>query len=409
MGKIRQEIVDELLAGYEKPADLVGPDGLLKELFGRLLETATAGELTAHLGYERHAVGGRGSGNSRNGTTSKTLLTEHGPVKVELPRDRAGTFRPGLVPKGDRRFDGFDERIIALYGGGLSLEQIQEFFKAAYSTEMSRDQLSTVIATVLEDVREWQCRPLSRVYPIVYLDGFVVKIRHDGTVSNRTVYLAIGLNIAGRKEALGMWVSGPESAKFWLKVMTELKNRGVEQILIACVDGLTGFPDAIEAVFPDTVVQNCVVHLIRASLRYVSWKDRKKIVADLKPIYKAATEDAAFDALAAFDAKWSGQYPMIAETWRRNWERFIPFLSFPADIRRVMYTTNAIESVNRQLRKIIKTRGQFPNDDSALKLLWLALRNAEKKWTYPIKEWHLALHQLDIMYPGRLGLDRDNP
>lgn len=400
---IRQELLDELLAGYRSPEDLTGPDGLLKTLFARLIETAAGAELTEHLGYAKHAVEGRQSGNSRNGSTPKTLKSEHGAIPVNIPRDRAGTFEPQIIAKGETHWNGFDERIISLYAGGMTVADIRDHLGEIYGVEVSKDFISKVTDSVLEDVRAWQTRPLDDCYLIVWIDALVVKIRVDGTVRNRPAYLVLGLNRDGRKEALSLVIgNGDESAKFWLKVMTDLRTRGLHQLCVVCCDGLTGLPDAIEASFADAWVQTCVVHLIRNSLKWVAYKDRRAITASLKPIYTAVDEQAASDALDNFAATWDARYPMIAELWRRHWERFIPFFAFPADIRKVVYTTNSIEAVNRQLRKVIKTRGHFPTEDSALKLLWLALRNAEKKWTYPIREWQLALHQFAILFPGSI-------
>lgn len=403
---IRQELLDELLTDYQNPEDLTGPDGLLKNLFRRLIETAAGAELTEHVGYERFDPAGRGSGNSRNGTTPKTLHTDQGDVRVEMPRDRAGTFEPRIVPKGETHWNGFDERIISLYAGGMTVEDIRAHLGDIYGVEVSKDFISKVTDVVLDDVRVWQNRPLGDLYLVLWIDALVVKVRVDGVVRNRPAYLVLGLNTDGRKEALALVIgNGDESAKFWLKVLNDLKNRGLAKVCMVCCDGLTALPEAIEAVYGDTWVQTCIVHLIRVSLRHVSYKDRRAVTADLKPIYTAATEEAALEALIAFDDKWARRYPMIAETWRRNWERVIPFFAFPAEIRRIVYTTNSIEAVNRQLRKIIKNRGHFPTEDAALKLLWLALMRAELKWTYPIKEWQLALHQFAIYFPDKVNTE----
>jgi putative transposase len=405
LAEIRQELLDELLVDYERPEDLTGPDGLLKELFRRLVETAGGAELTDHLGYEKGDRAGRGSGNSYNGTTPKTLKTDLGEVRVEMPRDRNSTFEPKIVEKGQTHWDGFDDKIIAMYAGGMTVEEIRGHLSEIYGIGVSKDFISTVTDKVLDDVRAWQTRPLDDCYLVVWIDALVVKVRVDGVVRNRPAYLALGLNMEGKKEALALVMgTGDESAKFWLKILNDLRSRGLRQVCVVCCDGLTALPEAVEAVFADAWVQCCVVHLIRNSLRHVAYKDQRQLVRDLRPIYQAATEDEALEALVAFDETWHGRYPMIGEMWRAHWERFIPFFAFPPEIRRIVYTTNSIEAVNRQLRKIIKTRGHFPTEDAALKLLWLALRNAEKKWTYPIREWPRALHQFAIFFPGRVPI-----
>lgn len=404
MQEIRQELLDELLADYESPEDLTGPEGLLKELTKRLVETAAGAELTDHLGYERGDPGGRGSGNSRNGTSAKTLVTEHGPVQVDMPRDRNGSFEPEIVPKGETHWHGFDDKIVSMYARGMTTGEIKAHLAEIYGVSVSRDFISRVTDQVMDDIRAWQNRPLDPCYPVVWLDALVVKIRTSGVVQNRAVYLALGLNLEGRKEVLGLWLGTPggESAKFWTKCVTELRQRGVRDVCIACCDGLSGFPEAIESVFAEAWVQCCVVHLIRNSLKFVSYKDRKAVAKDLRPVYQAANDDAAADALGAFAAKWDDRYPMIAEQWRAAWERFIPFLGFPDEIRRIIYTTNSIESLNFQLRKIIKTRGHFPTEDAALKLLGLALQNTEAKWTYPVKEWPRILNIIAVYFPGKI-------
>jgi len=403
MAEIRQELLDELLADYRDREDLVGPDGLIKQLIGRLIETAAGAELTEHLGYEKGDPAGRGSGNSRNGTSSKTLLTEHGAIPVAIPRDRNSSFEPVIVEKGQTHWDGFDDKIISMYAGGMTVEEIRGHLEEIYGVTVSKDFISTVTDKVLDDVRAWQSRPIDDCYLVVWIDALVVKVRVDGVVRNRPAYLVLGLNVEGKKEALALVIgTGEESAKFWLKVLTDLRNRGLRQVCVVCCDGLTALPEAIEAVYTDAWIQCCVVHLIRNSLKHVSYTDRKQIVKDLRSVYQAATEDAAAEALGAFDTKWGSRYPMIAELWRNHWERFIPFFAFPEAIRKIIYTTNSIEAVNRQLRKIIKTRGHFPTEDAALKLLWLALMRAEKKWTYPIRDWSRALHQFAIYFPGRV-------
>jgi putative transposase len=331
------------------------------------------------------------------------LLTDHGEIPVAIPRDRNSTFEPVIVEKGQTHWDGFDDKIISMYAGGMTVEEIRGHLEEIYGVKVSKDFISTVTDKVLDDVRAWQNRPIDDCYLVVWIDALVVKVRVDGVVRNRPAYLVLGLNMDGKKEALALVIgAGDESAKFWLKVLTDLRNRGLRQVCVVCCDGLTALPEAIEAVYADAWVQCCVVHLIRNSLKHVSYKDHKQIVKDLRAIYQAATEDDALEALVAFDDKWGSRYPMIGEMWRTHWERFIPFFAFPEAIRKIVYTTNSIEAVNRQLRKIIKTRGHFPTEDAALKLLWLALMRAEKKWTYPIKEWSQALHQFAIYFPGRV-------
>jgi putative transposase len=400
--KIRRELLDELLAGYSKPEDLTGPEGLLKQLTGALVERALQAELTDHLGYDEHAVEGRGSGNSRNGSGAKTLQTEQGPLPVEIPRDRNGTFEPQLVKKHQRRFDGFDEKILGMYARGMSVRDIQAQLSELYGTEVSPDLISSVTDEVFAEVQAWQARPLEAIWPVVYLDALVIKVRDQGVVGNKSAYLAMGVDIEGNKQILGLWLEANEGAKFWLKVITELKNRGVEDIFIACCDGLKGFPEAIEAVFPMTVVQTCIVHMIRNSARFVTWTKRKALCADLKRVYGAETEDAALQALEQFDVTWGKTYPSVVASWRRNWERVRPFFAFPKEVRRILYTTNAIESLNYQLRKIIKSKGHFPSDEAASKLLFLALRNAEKKWLMPARTWKSAMNQFQIHFEGRL-------
>jgi len=402
MDSIPTEVLDQLLKNYSKPEDLTGPDGLLKRLTGALVERAMAAELTHHLGYEKHAATGRGSGNNRNGTTPKVLKTERGEVAVQTPRDRNGIFEPLIVRKGQTHFDGFDDKILSMYARGMSVRDIQAHLRDLYATDVSADLISTVTDSVMDEVKAWQNRPLDSVWPIVYLDARMVKIRDGGSVQNKAIYLGIGVNMQGTKEVLGLWVESNEGAKFWMKVMNELRTRGVKDILIACCDGLKGFPEAIEAVFPETLVQTCIVHMIRNSLKFVSYRDYRAVVQDLRPIYSAETEQLAFAALDTFEKKWDYRYPMIAKSWYANWERIIPFFAFSKEIRKAIYTTNAIEAINRQIRKTLKTRGHFPTDESATKLIYLALNNAQKKWTMPIKDWKRAMHQFSIHFPGRV-------
>jgi len=401
---ITKEILDELLKDYQKPEDLLGQSGLLQQLSKALIERVLEGELTQQLGYEKYAAEGKNSGNSRNGKSSKTLKGKQGVIPIAVPRDRNGEFEPQFVKKHQTRFDGFDDKIISLYARGMTTGEIQGHLQDIYGVEVSPELISTVTAAVLEEVRAWQARPLEKLYVILYLDALVVKVKQDGRIANRSIYLAVGVNLQGHKEVLGFWAAGQEGAKFWLSVVTELKNRGVEDILIACVDGLKGFPEAIESVFPQAQVQLCIVHLLRNSLSYVSWKDRKAVAAALKAVYTAATAEVAERSLTEFEQQWGSRYPMIGRSWRNHWTRVIPFFQFPAEIRRVIYTTNAIESLNYSLRKIIKNRSLFPNDEAVFKLLYLALKNIERKWTMPIKDWQQALHQFAIVFEGRVPL-----
>ena len=399
---IRKELLDELLAEYANPEDLTGPDGLLKRLTGALVERALQAELTDHLGYEPNAAEGQGTGNSRNGAGKKTLRTDQGDVTVEVPRDRNGTFEPKLIKKHQRSFKGFDDKILSMYARGMSVRDIQAHLAEIYGTEVSPDLISRVTDAVIDEVQAWQARPLDPVWPIVFLDALVIKVRDQGVVQNKSAYIALGMGVDGHKEVLGIWLESNEGAKFWLKVISELKNRGVQDILITCCDGLKGFPQAIEAVFPKAVVQTCIVHMIRNSMRFVGWVQRKSVCAELRNIYAAPTEQAALAELDAFEAKHAQRFPAIASSWRTNWDRVRPFFDFPPELRKLIYTTNAIESLNFQLRKVTKAKGHFPNDEAAIKLLYLALRNAEKKWTMVPRFWNSALNQLVIYFPGRL-------
>jgi putative transposase len=366
---------------------------------------ALSAELTTHLGYEKHASEGRRSGNSRNGASRKQLKGDFGTVEIAVPRDRVGSFEPQLVPKGTTRFAGFDDKILSLYGRGMTTREIQGHLEEMYQVEVSPALISNVTEAVMEEVRAWQSRLLDAVYPIVYLDALVVKMRAEGRVENRAVYVAIGINLEGQKEVLGLWTSSNEGAKFWLQVLTELKNRGVEDVLIACVDGLKGFPQAIEAVYPKTTVQLCIVHMVRASLNYVNWKERKQVAADLRSIYRAATAEEAQRQLESFAARWDTRYAPIAALWRRNWLGIIPFFQFPAEIRKIVYTTNAIESLNMSLRKAIKTRGAFPSEEAAMKVMYLALRNLAAKW-HTIQGWREALSRFALLWEARLPQQR---
>jgi putative transposase len=401
---ISDKLLDELLSDYENPEDLIGEGGILKELTKRLIERAMEAELTTHLGYEKNEKSSVKKKNTRNGHSKKVLKGGFGQAEIQVPRDRNSEFEPKIVPKGQTHFDGFDDKIISMYARGMTVREIQSHLEEIYQVEVSPTLISNVTNAVIDEVKTWQCRPLEAIYPIVYFDALRGKVRDDGQIKNKAVYLALGVNMRGHKELLGLWISDNEGAKFWLGVMTELNNRGVKDIFIACVDGLKGFPEAIETVFPDTKVQLCIVHMVRSSLRYVSYKDRKAVASDLKEIYRSATEDEASLRLLEFAEKWDGKYPSISKSWQRNWEAIIPFFDYPEDIRKVIYTTNAIESLNRSLRKIIKNRGVFPNDDSLFKLLYLALRNISKKWTMPIRNWNAAMNRFSIEYEERLEI-----
>ncbi len=395
--EIDKEVVDKLLANYQKPEDIVGENGLLKQLTKALVERAMEAELTTHLGYEKHDPVGYGSGNSRNGQSRKTLKGEFGEIEIAVPRDRNASFEPQIVPKGETRFTGFDDKILSMYARGMTTREIQEHLQEMYHTEVSPTLISNVTEAVLEEVRAWQARPLDAVYPIVYLDALMIKMRDNGVVGNRAVYVALGITLEGRKDVLGLWTNASEGAKFWLQILTELKNRGVQDIFIACVDGLKGFPQAIQTVYPQATVQLCIVHLVRASLHYVSWQDRKRVAADLRAIYRAATVEEAAQQLDLFRTVWDRKYPPIALLWQRHWDQLTPFFAFPPAIRRIIYTTNAVESLHMSLRKIIKTRSSFPSEEAALKLLYLALRNVTKKWG-PLPNWKAALNHFSLLW-----------
>jgi putative transposase len=399
---IDNELIDKLLKDYQKPEDLIGENGLLKQLTKRLLERAMSAEMTEHVGYEKHESVGRGSGNSRNGTSEKTIKGTFGTLPIEVPRDRNGTFEPQIIGKHQRRFTGFDANIISLYSRGLSTREIQQHLEEIYQVEVSASLISSVTDEVSDEVKTWQNRQLDEVYAVVYLDAIQFKVRDNGHVRNKAIYVAIGINMDGMKEVLGLWIAQTEGAKFWLQVVTELKNRGLNDIFIACVDGLKGFPEAIETVFPQTEIQLCIVHLVRHSLNFVGWKERKEVAQDLRKIYTSATDSEAEMRLEEFAEKWDAKFPMISKSWRANWVRVIPFFAHPPEIRRIIYTTNAIESLNMSLRKVTKTRSSFPNDEAVLKLLFLALRNIAKRWTLPVQNWKAALNRFAIIYEDRM-------
>lgn len=401
---IRPELIDELLKGHTSPQDILGEGGLLKQLTKAVVERCLEAELDTHLGYKKHAPEGKGTGNSRNGRSCKTLKGEHGEIEIAVPRDRNGSYEPQIIEKGQTRLAGFDDKILALYARGMTTRDIQAQVQEMYGVEVSPTLISNITDAVLDEVKQWQTRPLESVYPIVYFDCLMVKVRENQRVINKALYLALGLNMSGQKELLGMWIAQTEGARFWAGVMTELQNRGIQDILIACVDGLTGFPDAIEATYPGCRVQLCMVHMVRNSLRYVSWKDRKAVAADLRMIYTAATESEAEFNLELFAEKWDKQYPSISKQWRNNWARVIPLFNFPEDIRRVMYTTNAIESVNMTLRKVTRNHRIFPTDESVFKVVYLAIQNITKRWTMPIHNWTYALNRLMVEFDGRIHL-----
>ncbi|GJF01722.1 IS256 family transposase [Pseudonocardia sp. D17] len=421
-------LLDQLMSQVDAgELALTGDGGFLPEMIKAVLERGLAAEQTAHLGYEKGDPAGRGTPNSRNGTTPKTLATEVGDVALDVPRDRAGTFEPRLVPKGSRRTGGLDEMIISLYAGGMTVRDIAHHLHRTLGTELSHDTISKITDSVLEEVKVWQSRPLEEIYPIVYLDALMIKVRDGHQVRNRAAHIAVGVDLDGVKHVLGIWVQATEGAKFWAGVCAELRNRGVRDVLIVCCDGLTGFPEAIEATWPQSIVQTCTVHLLRAAMRFVGYADRKKVAAALRPIYTAPTDEAARLELDAFaESELGRRYPAAVMTWTNAWERFIPFLAFPPELRKIIYTTNAIESLNYQLRKIIKNRGHFPNDDAAIKLLWLAIRDIEDKRARArakekglpanerrapgrlvegavIQGWKQALGALALAYPERIN------
>jgi putative transposase len=399
--RIPDEVIDELLAGAQTEQELAGPGGLLAQLTRRLVQRAMEVELTDHVGYEPHQEPAGGTQNTRNGTTPKTLITEHGRVDIDAPRDRDGSFSPKIVKKRQRRFVGFDDKILALYSRGMSTRDISAHLQEIYGVDVGRDLISRVTDGVMDDVREWSKRPLEDVYPIVFLDCMVLKIRDGGSVVRKALYLALGVTLDGDRDVLGMWFQDTEGSKFWMQVLQDLKHRGVQDILICCVDGLTGFPDAIDAIYPKTTVQTCIVHLIRASLKYVPRREREQVARDLKPIYTAVNADAAWTALEAFDEKWGSRFPPITKAWQDAWEHVTPFLAFPPEVRRVIYTTNAIEALNRQLRKAIKTKGSFPTEDAARKLVYLAVQNAVPAWT-KTRNWTVALLAFKIHFADRV-------
>ncbi len=399
-GTLKSELIEELRKLVKKPEDLFGPGGVMQQLKGALMERLLEEEMSAHLGFEKNDPEGRGSGNSRNGYTSKKVQTETGEVDVRVPRDRAGTFEPKLVAKRQRRLEGFDDKVLALYARGMSVRDIQGHLRELYGTDVSPDLISRVTDGALDEAKAWQNRPLEAVYPVVYLDALFVSIREGASVQKKAVYVALGVTTEGKRDVLGLWISETEGARFWLGILTELKNRGVEDIFFVCCDGLTGLPGAIESAFPKAVVQTCIVHMIRASLRHVSYVDRRSLVAAMKPIYSADTEAAARAALDAFDERWGAKYPAITKLWNSRWSEVTPFLAYPKEIRRLLYTTNTVESLNAQLRKVLKPKGHFPSDDAVLKVLFLALQLAKCHWK-GAREWKSAMRHFAIVFEDR--------
>jgi len=401
---IRKEILDELLKEYKGPDDFYGPEGIIKQLSKALIERVMQAELTEQIGYEKSQSGEKETSNRRNGNSSKTLRTDQGPMEIEVPRDREGEYEPQIIAKHQREWRGFDDKILSMYGLGLSTKAIQENLKEIYNVDVSPELISRVTDEVKGLVEEWRSRPLEPMYPVVFFDALRVNIRDEGHISKKAIYLALAIGLDGQKELLGMWIERNEGSKFWMGILNELKNRGVQDFLIAAVDGLTGFPDAINAVFPETEVQLCMVHMVRNSVKYVPYKDRKGVTSDLKEIYLAPSADAAASALERFAEKWDRKYPAISKSWRSRWNEVIPFLKFSPEIRKAIYTTNAIESINYNLQRNLKTRQSFPNDEAAQKLVFMILRRISKKWTMPIRNWGEALHQFSVIYGNRVPL-----
>lgn len=398
---ISDKVLDELLGEARTESDLLGKDGIIKTLTKQLVERMLESEMDHHLGYSKHASSGNNSGNSRNGSSEKQVILEDGKVEISVPRDRNSSFTPQLIEKRKTRLLGIDNVILSLYGKGMTVRDIQSHVEELYGHEISKDLVSTITDGVLEEVQAWRNRPLQSIYPIVFIDGFIVNCRLNKAVCNRTVYVVFGINMDGEKEVLGLYLGESEGAKYWLSVMTELKHRGLSDIFILCADGLKGLPEAIEATFPETIFQTCIVHLVRHSLSYVPYTDKKMVAADLKKIYSANTVELAAEYLDDFELTWGDKYPAIVKSWRSNWNRVIPFFDYPKEIRKVIYTTNIIESLNRTLRKSVKNRGHFPTEDAVMKVLYLAIKGVSKKWTMPIRDWKSALNQFSIRFAER--------
>jgi putative transposase len=399
---IRPELLDELLKDFKRPEDITGTNGLLQQLTKAVIERCLETEMEVHLEQPQYQTEGKAKKDRRNGYSQKTLKGEFGQATINIPRDRKGEFEPEIVKKRQTRFEGFDSKILSLYGRGLTTRDIQDQLQEMYGVEVSASLISQVTDAVLDEVKAWQCRPLAAVYPLVWMDAIQVKVRENGRVISKAIHLVLAVNLAGEKELLGMWISQTEGAKFWMGILTDLKNRGVHDIFIACVDGLTGFPEAIATTFPQTLVQLCIVHLVRNSVAFVSYKDRKAVCADLKSIYLSATEAEAQKHLERFAKRWDAQYPTISKSWRNHWVNIIPMFAFPPEIRKVMYTTNAIESLNMCLRKVTKNHRIFPSDEAAFKVIYLAINNLSQKWTMPIRDWKPALNRFAIEFDGRL-------
>jgi len=398
---ISDEILDALIGDAKTQGDLFGEGGLIKELSKRLMERMLEAEMTHHLGYEKYAPEGKNTGNSRNGKTSKTVKTGNGEIQLDIPRDRGSKFEPMLVGKRQTKLDTLSQQVLSLYAKGMTVRDIQEHVSELYGTEISRDLISSITDSILEDVTDWRNRALEELYPIVFIDGFVAKCRLNGMVSNRCVYIIYGINIEGKKDVLGLYLGENEGAKFWLHVLTELRNRGLKDIFILCADGLKGLPEAVEAVYPQTTFQTCIVHMVRHSLNYVPYAEKKAVAADLKKIYGSSTVELAEQALDDFELTWGDKYPAIVRSWRSNWEKIIPFMDYPIEIRKIIYTTNIIESLNNTLRKSIRNRGHFPTEEALMKVLYLAIQQVSKRWTMPIKDWKQALNRFAISYPDR--------
>ena len=402
-----KDVIDQLLDQIDfhgmTAEELAGENGLLKKLTSRFYSKALDAEMDEHLGYKKNDNAGDNSGNSRNGYTRKTVITDdNNTIEVQVPRDRNSTFEPVIIPKHEKRTPLFNDQIISMYSFGMSTRDIQRHLQQVYGVEVSPETISNITESVMADVREWQTRPLEKSYPILFLDALRVNSRQDGKNVNKALYVALAINWEGRKEVLGLWLADTEGAKFWMSVLTDIKNRGTEDILIACMDGLTGFPDAVKAVFPDTHIQHCIVHMIRNSTKFVSYKDLKAVCRDLKEVYSAINAESGHEALEEFGRKWNDKYPMIQASWERNWNNLTEFFNYPKDIRKAIYTTNAIESLNFSLRKVTKNKSSFPDDDSIYKIMYLAIKNASTRWTMSIKDWALAVNQFAILFDGRV-------